>query len=96
MTSLSSHPWVVPTQASGGFAAWFHAAAKWSISLRLWQNKYRCALFFFRISSRSKIVGDAHARLQEINSHELGLLIFWLVLWNMVYFSIYWGCHHPS
>ena len=22
--------------------------------------------------------------------------IYWLVVWNMFYFSIYWACHHPN
>ena len=23
-------------------------------------------------------------------------MIYWLVVWNMFYFSIYWECHHPN
>jgi hypothetical protein len=22
--------------------------------------------------------------------------LFWLVVWNIFYFSIYWECHHPN
>ena len=31
------------------------------------------------------------------NNQELSInIINWLVVWNMFYFPIYWGCHHPN
>ena len=46
-------------------------------------------------------IGDFSAQMGRIwddfwrKSDEQTLDTFWLVVWNIFYFSIYWECHHP-
>ena len=32
----------------------------------------------------------------EKNTKMGWLIHYWLVVWNMLYFSVYWECHNPN
>ena len=62
-----------------------------TMKMQLQTLTFRVSHFFkFRFNS----VEFDLSMLHECTHNQL--IIIWLVVWNMLYFSIYWECHHPN